>query len=247
MWGIVVTVIVRRTENLPIFVGNEKGWVALETLLLFNRLKKLSTDIPFIASVLKQSTSGLLEVNEDSTKIRRITPIPDTDEFEYFDMDKTVYAKGFPEETSIDELETFFEAIGKITMIKRRYFNSEFWNFSRYFVVLFSTFLDKKFKGSVFVEFSENSVATEFVKKDSISYNDTELIRFMRKEYLEKKAIERQETKKNIQMEKSQKLRDKVQNDIPFLSGTIFLLIVVTIYSCILCKKFLSFSAVQIL
>ena len=73
----------------------------------------------------------------------------------------------------------------------------------------------------MFVEFSENSVAAEFVKNDSIRYKETELIRFMKKEYFEKKAIERQETKKNIQLEKSQKLRDKLQNDIPFISGRV--------------------------
>lgn len=92
----------------------------METLISFNRLKKLSTDLPFIASALKQSTSGLLEVDEDSTKIRRITPIPDTGEYEFYDPDKSIYAKGFPEETSIDELESFFEGFGKINLIKMR-------------------------------------------------------------------------------------------------------------------------------
>ena len=73
----------------------------------------------------------------------------------------------------------------------------------------------------MFVEFSENSVATEFVKNDLIRYKDSELIRLMKKDYFEKKAIERQETKKNIQIEKSQKLREQAQNNVPFISGTI--------------------------
>ena len=59
------------------------------------------------------------------------------------------------------------------------------------------------------------------MKNDSIRYKDSELIRLMKKDYFEKKAIERQETKKNIQIEKSQKLREQAQNNVPFISGTI--------------------------
>ncbi|KAI6650916.1 Lupus La protein-like [Oopsacas minuta] len=166
--------------------GNEAGWVALENILNFNRLKKLSTDIPFIATALRQSTSGLLEVFEDNTKIRRITPLPETSEFAFFDHSKSIYAKGFPLESTIDELEN-----------------------------------KKTFKGSVFIEFAEESVATDFVKDDTISYKDTELIRLMKKDYLEKKAIEHQEYKKKQRIEKSEQLREKVQHDIPFLKGAL--------------------------
>ena len=97
----------------------------LSTLLDFNRLKKLTTDTLFIATSLKQSTSGLLEVSEDNTKIRRVIPIPEVNENLLFEPAKTIYAKGFPTETTIDELESFFESFGKIAFIKRRTFLSK--------------------------------------------------------------------------------------------------------------------------
>ena len=79
--------------------------------------------------------------------------------------------------------------------------------------------LDKTFKGSVFIEFAEESFATAFVEKDAIKYKETELIYMKRNAYIESKALKRQEYKKNTRLEKSEKLREKVQNDIPFLKG----------------------------
>ena len=80
--------------------------------------------------------------------------------------------------------------------------------------------LDKTFKGSVFVEFADESFATQFVKTDDVKYKETDLIRMMRNDYTEKKALEKQEYKKNARLEKSQKLRESVQNENPFLKGT---------------------------
>ena len=106
-------------------LGNEPGWVPLNTLLDFNRLKKLTMDTTLIATALKQSTSGLLEVSEDNTKVRRLTTIPDINENLLFEPEKTVYAKGFPLDITIDDLESFFESFGKITIIRRRTFPSK--------------------------------------------------------------------------------------------------------------------------
>ena len=87
---------------------------------------KLSTDTALIATALKQSTSGLIEVSEDNTKIRRITAMAEINDSLFFDPAKSVYAKGFPVDTTIDELESFFESFGKITLIqRRRQFQSE--------------------------------------------------------------------------------------------------------------------------
>ena len=55
--------------------GND-GWVAMETMLKFKRLLELSSDKDVITAAIKKSKAGLMEVNEDSSMIRRNPEIP---------------------------------------------------------------------------------------------------------------------------------------------------------------------------
>jgi len=52
----------QRDKFLQEQIKLDSGWVTLETMLKFNRLKELTTSQEVVAFSLKQSTSGLLEV-----------------------------------------------------------------------------------------------------------------------------------------------------------------------------------------
>jgi len=57
-------------------IQRDSGWVRLDVLTKFNRLKILTTDFKVILEALKQSTANLLEIDEENNKIRRAKPFP---------------------------------------------------------------------------------------------------------------------------------------------------------------------------
>uniref|UniRef100_A0A8C6UQN5 HTH La-type RNA-binding domain-containing protein n=1 Tax=Neogobius melanostomus TaxID=47308 RepID=A0A8C6UQN5_9GOBI len=60
----------------------DDGWVTLETMLKFNRLKSITTDSTVIVAALQKSKTGLLELSDDNTKIRRSPkkPLPEVND-----------------------------------------------------------------------------------------------------------------------------------------------------------------------
>uniref|UniRef100_A0A3Q2NSN0 Lupus La protein homolog n=1 Tax=Fundulus heteroclitus TaxID=8078 RepID=A0A3Q2NSN0_FUNHE len=76
----------------------DDGWVTLETMLKFNRLKSLTTETSVVVSALQKSKSGLLEISEDKTKIRRSPdkPLPElNDEYKDAVKHRSVYIVSF--------------------------------------------------------------------------------------------------------------------------------------------------------
>ncbi|CAB3989918.1 la homolog, partial [Paramuricea clavata] len=79
--------------------------------------------------------------------------------------------KGFPETTTLDELEEFFEDKGKCVNIKMRKTLGEI----------------RTFKGSVFVEFETKEEADAFVARKDLKFKENELTCMTRDEYLKSK------------------------------------------------------------
>lgn len=156
----------------------DDGWVTIETLLTFNRLKSLTTKSDVVAAALRKSTSQLLEVSEDGTKIRRspAKPAPESNKEQQQKLDElSVYVKGFPPTATIDELLEFFGRFGKcINVFMRRYPKT------------------RKFKGSVFGTFATKEEADAFLAKEDVKYNELELTRSLKTEYVARKKQERQ-------------------------------------------------------
>uniref|UniRef100_A0A671P3V6 Lupus La protein-like n=1 Tax=Sinocyclocheilus anshuiensis TaxID=1608454 RepID=A0A671P3V6_9TELE len=115
----------------------DDGWVTLETMLKFNRLKSLTSDPAVIVESLQKSKTGLLEISEDKTKIRRNPnkPLPENNE-EYRDAlkHKTIYmgsifavleseeaAKALVERTDVKE----YKGNEMIVMMKDDYFSKK--------------------------------------------------------------------------------------------------------------------------
>lgn len=167
-----------RDKFLQAKVQEDEGWVAIETLLTFNRLKSLSTEENVIVEALKKSTSQLLEVSADGKKIRRNPekPAPEGNREHQQKLDElTVYAKGFPPTTTIDELLEFFAQFGQcINVFMRR------------------LPVTRKFKGSVFATFATKEEAAAFLDKEGVKFNELELAREMKTSYVARKRGERE-------------------------------------------------------
>jgi len=171
-------------------IQKDSGWVELETLIKFNRLKVLTTDFDVIINALKKSTSNLLEIDEEKKKIRRAKPLPENlTEFDTIIKQNTVYVKGFPTDLNLDTLISFFETYGKVLQVFMRRFPST-----------------KQFKGSVFVTFGSNEELKAFLDTAEIKYQDQVLQRETQEDYIKRKGPE-------LEKHKSAKLSKEQQKE----------------------------------
>ncbi len=168
----------------------DDGWISMETMLKFQRLKQICSDAAEILTSLKKSTIGLMEVDEEKMRIRRSPskPLPEADAMPKEELTKrTVYLKGFEKEkTKLDDLLEFFNKYENVVNVHMR------------------TWQDKKtkerfFKGSVFVTFSNRESAEKLMELESIkSPEGEELIRKWQEDYNEEKKNEFQAKKQKI-------------------------------------------------
>lgn len=89
------------------------GWVDLSLIAGFARMKKLSKDIEVIVAALQPS--GLLELSEDRTQLRRTTPLPAADT----SARRTVVVENLDRDVSIDSLTAKFRPCGAVKVRAR--------------------------------------------------------------------------------------------------------------------------------
>ncbi|XP_062908274.1 lupus La protein [Mobula hypostoma] len=166
----------------------DDGWIPLETMIKFNRLSRLTTDFTVIVEGLKKSKSGLLEISEDKSKIRRSPskPLPELEEYKNSIKARSVYVKGFPTSATLDEIKDWFDESGPVENIQMR------------------RTLQRQFKGSVFVVFDSLDSATKFVEAPGWKYKETEMIVLFKDAYFQKKAEERKQHKAKSKIDKEQ-------------------------------------------
>ncbi|XP_075539604.1 la protein homolog [Dermacentor variabilis] len=144
----------------------DDGWVAIKVLLAFNRLKRLAYEENVVVQALRKSTSQLLEINDDGTKVRRspAKPVPESSEELKKEFDeRSVFVRGFPPTATIDELLEFFGQFGHcVSVFMRRYRKT------------------RAFRGSVFATFSTKDEANAFLAQESVKFDDQELPRFIK-------------------------------------------------------------------
>nr|SVE80362.1 EOG090X0CQA [Daphnia magna] len=167
-------------------MGVDDGWIPIATMLKFARLSQLTKSPKVIFNAMKKSTSGLMEVDESASKIRRSKnqPIPEeTAEYLAEIKARTIYCKGFPKEgMSIDKLLDFFKSFPTALSIKMRYFKTK---------------EDcSKFKGSITATFSTKEEASKFMALESVKYNDYTLQRQWSAEWEKEKEQEFEERQK---------------------------------------------------
>jgi lupus La protein len=161
--------------------GDGQGWVELQLLCTFQRMRQKKGDmddeafVALAAGVL--GDSSVVDVSDDGKRVRRATPLPNASSDEI--QKRSFYAKGFPREgASLDDIMEFFEGaeLGKVEAVRMRYTYDK----------------PRKFKGSVFVEMSTEAEATAALSK-SLSFRDTSLVLRAKAEYQEAKRQEYQE------------------------------------------------------
>nr|XP_020452001.1 lupus La protein [Monopterus albus] len=196
-----------RDKFLKEQVQLDDGWVTLETMIKFNRLKTLTTDSSVIVAALQKSKTGLLEISEDKTKVRRSPnkPLPEqNDEYRDALKQKSVYIKGFPLNTTLDEIQEWLNGKGAIENIQMR-----------------RTLL-RQFKGSVFICFDTEESSKQFLQRSDIkSFKDNEMLVLSREDYHAKKLEERKqsraETKSKAKREKAQQQKDAEEKEMGLL------------------------------
>ncbi|RLM93751.1 la-related protein 6A isoform X1 [Panicum miliaceum] len=107
-------------ENLPTdefllkyVKKNKKGFVPIETIASFRRMKKLVQDLSVIAAALR--TSPKLVVSSDGKKVRRLGPLPQN---ELKDSKKsTVLVENLPPDFSMESIQEKFGTVGKVVNI----------------------------------------------------------------------------------------------------------------------------------
>ena len=128
--------------------------------MTFNRLKSLvNNDKSLLIRVLKTNKSQLIELNPNGDQIRRRVnkPLPQMDQqFEKSLDEKTVYLKGIPKDTTLDELMEWSRQLGPILEVRR-------------------VKAGKEFNGCAFVTFADKVSAEKVVNQSILKFKDVEL------------------------------------------------------------------------
>ncbi|PPR05429.1 hypothetical protein CVT26_011307 [Gymnopilus dilepis] len=164
--------------NLPydkfmwtLYSKDPEHWIPIQTVGSFKRMREFSSHgTEWLANAIRLST--FLEVDETGTKVRRTTePQEPKNQFE-----RSVYAKGFGEEdeTLQGRLEDFFSQYGPVSAVRMRRDEK------------------KKFKGSVFTEFTDFETVEKFLKAEpKPTWEGKELLIMTKEEYCEMKIKEK--------------------------------------------------------
>lgn len=188
----------------------DDGWIPLEVLITFKRLAKLSTDIDVIGNALSKAASGLLEVSEDNKKVRRNPemPPPEMNEERRKElMARSLYVKGFPKDSVIDDLLNFFKGFGDVENLYLRKYQDR------------ST-KKRLFKGSVFLTLKDPDQVAKFLDSKDLKYDDVTLIVKTQQDYIKDKQLEWQERrekrdKKFKKTEKKEAEKEKIVRALP--------------------------------
>lgn len=89
-----------------------EGWVPLDIVAGFTKMKSLKADAAAIVAAL--AGSELLAVSEDATRVRRTQPLPAADT----SGPRTVVAQGLTMEPTIEALAAAFSACGEVKLIR---------------------------------------------------------------------------------------------------------------------------------
>uniref|UniRef100_A0A914PXD7 HTH La-type RNA-binding domain-containing protein n=1 Tax=Panagrolaimus davidi TaxID=227884 RepID=A0A914PXD7_9BILA len=142
-------------------MNKDHGWVKIDFLLGCNALKRITQNKATIAAALKDS--DLVEVSDDGEKIRRNPEIPLPDNMPQFWQDLKKRTRGFPRNTSNDEIMQFLNSYGEVVdLIKQKHKRA------------------REFRGCVFVTFKDEATAQNFIcNPDTNRFRQAELVKNM--------------------------------------------------------------------
>ncbi|KAM9998924.1 hypothetical protein ACTFIZ_002490 [Dictyostelium cf. discoideum] len=147
---------------------NVDNYISIDIIASFNRMKTISTDLQLITDALKKSTR--LQVSEDGKMVRRLDPLP-----ENIDCGKTLYSKGWPEDTTIEKVQEFFNANGGYKVVSVRLRKKS----------------DKSFKGSLLADFESEEIVNKIIS-EAPKLGETQLIYQTFKQFTDEKKDEKE-------------------------------------------------------
>jgi lupus La protein len=165
----------RRDKFLKEEVAKEEGWVKLETLLTFNRLKALSDDAKVIVTALRKSASGLVDISEDEAKVRRSVdkPLLDLTDEQKKELElRIIHFKGFPADATLDQIRGFCSQYGNIESVEMRRLRGD----------------EKKFKGCCFVTYATVEDANKSLASELKFSEDIPMLRENKVNYHKRKV-----------------------------------------------------------
>ncbi|CAK5264053.1 unnamed protein product [Mycena citricolor] len=166
-------------SNLPfdrfmwtLHTKTSEHWVPIATVASFKRMRPFSTfGTAWVARALREKSTSL-EVDAEGVNVRRTSEVQEPKD----QLERSVYAKGFPEENSTlqTRLEEFFEQYGPTNAVRMRRDN------------------DKKFKLSVFAEFTSQSAADAFLNAEPApAFDGVPLLTMSKEAYCDMKVQEK--------------------------------------------------------
>ena len=92
-----------------------QGFVPLHTVLALNKVNRLSTDPAVLQSAVRMSSK--LQLSDDSSKLRRIQPLPPYDQLK--DAHRSLYVDHLPVGSTVKSVKRMFNVFGKVTYVLR--------------------------------------------------------------------------------------------------------------------------------
>lgn len=174
---------------------NEEGYVPLQVVNSFARLKVFGVDTTTLAAIMRKSTQ--LQVSEDGTKIKRVAPLPEKDDW----AARAVYTKGWTKEAAtIEEVSKVMGQFGTVKSVRIRK-------------------IDGVPKGSAFVEFGSVEEVTAAVTAGKVMHNGVEVVIKTKAEHAEEKKAESANKKGGSEKKQDDKKPDdkkrKAEGDAP--------------------------------
>jgi len=175
--------------------AENEGYIPISVFPTFNRVKKLTDDVGLIKAVF--NTIDDIEVQED--KVKRKKPIPEINNI----TGRSVYLKGFPcdeEDVNIESVKTFFSKYGTPLSIRLR-----------------RNKVDKKFKGSAYVEFKTEEEAQKLVLDKEVEWRPNVKLTVYSKEShineIKESKKQSQETEKLLKVKMAKKTEQNEKNE----------------------------------
>lgn len=140
-------------------MSENDGWMPLESLLTFNRLKQLSTDEALVWKIIQ--ASEILKFEDEKHKIRPLQDVGEQTDEEKKDFNaRTVHLKGFEKDAKREDLQEFCAQFGKIEHLDMR-----------------MKFKTRDFKGCVHVTYANKEDADKVLADDELKIGETLLLK----------------------------------------------------------------------
>ncbi|XP_025016003.1 lupus La protein homolog A [Tetranychus urticae] len=151
-------------------MAEDDGWIPLHVFLTFKKLAAMTSDPQVLVESIKASATDLIEIDESGSKIRRSPskPLPDQSVYQEEAIQKTVHIKGFPLDSTFDQLWSFCSGFGDLESLQMRKTRKG------------------GFKGCVLAVFKDKADAAKILEV-SLKYNDKELLKEAEKAHVERR------------------------------------------------------------